>query len=130
MTEPEVEVTVTPAEPEPEPEVVVVNTGSEEGAVEDALAIVEHVEGDTDRWIENATEHAELAARIATLEMREAASAVAEVVEAIAEVEPESEPEPEPENEVEIDIEPVEEIEEHPARAWDEWDAFKEIHNE
>ena len=128
----EVEVTVTPGEPEPEtPDVVVVNAGDESGAVDDALALVEHVEEDVDKWVENGREHEQLSARIAVLETAQAVEAVEEVVEAVAEAAEEAaEVEPEPESEIEVDIEPVEEATEHPARAWDDWDAFKEIHNE
>jgi gas vesicle protein len=130
----EIEVTVTPAEPEP-----AVVVAPESGAVDDALALVEHVEEDVDKWVDNVKEHAALEARINDLQRdlwSRTATTVAPVEEAVKEAVEEiveeivEEAIEEPESEIEVDIEPVEEATEHPARAWDDWDAFKEIHNE
>ncbi len=132
MTDPEVsvKVNVEPVEETPAAE--------ETGAVEDALALVEHVEEDVDKWVANERDHNALELRIHDLEMRplypspmEVApveeiveEAVAEAVEEIAEeVAEESEPE------VEVDIPPVEEevVEKPGAKPWD---VFSEIHAE
>src|SRR5271157_2511100 len=128
--EPEVkvEVEVEPAaEPEPTAEVVVV---PETGAVDDAIALVEHVEGDTDKWVENAVEHERVNQRLAALESREWAQPTREEVVAIVEekVEEEIEPEPEPkdEAEIEIDVPAVEEVAEK--RHGASWDVFEDIH--
>ena len=124
--EPEVkvEVEVEPAaEPEPTAEVVVV---PETGAVDDAIALVEHVEGDTDKWVENAVEHERVNQRLAALESREWAQPTREEVVAIVEAEIEPEPEPEGEAEIEIDVPAVEEVAEKPHGA--SWDVFEDIH--
>jgi hypothetical protein len=140
MVEPEVEVTVN--EPEETPEVVLIAPPAETGAVDDALALVEHVEEDVDKWVDNGREHEAMLARIAALEAAQVVEAVEEVAEAAAEVaeaeaveevaeeivEAEAEGD---ESEVENDVPPVEEEPiEHPARAWDDWDYFKSAHAE
>ena len=83
MTEPEVNVEVVEA-PET-PEVVVVESG-DSGAVEDALALVEHVEEDVDKWVDNAKEHMSLEQRIQDLEMRPLYSPPMEAVESVEEI--------------------------------------------
>jgi hypothetical protein len=114
--EPEVKVEVeveTPDELEPTPIVV----ESDAGAVEDAIALVEHVEGDTSLWVDNGREHVELSARIAALESAQIAQAVAavepieEIVEDIVEevIEEKAEAEVEGEPEIEMDVPAVEE---------------------
>ena len=110
---PAVEINVeTPAEPEPTTVVV----APDSGAVDDALALVEHVEEDVDKWVENGREHEQLSARIAAVESAQIAQAVAavepieEIVEEIVEeVIEEKAEEAEGEPEIEMDVPAVEE---------------------
>jgi predicted class III extradiol MEMO1 family dioxygenase len=134
--EPEVKVEVeveTPDEPEPASVIV----APESGAVEDAIALVEHVEEDTPRWVENGREHEQLSARIAAVESAQIAQAVAavepieevvqEIVEEVIE-EKEDESEGEGEHEIEMDVPTVEE--EIEVKHGASWDVFEEWHNE
>jgi hypothetical protein len=114
--EPEVKVEVEVETPdEPEPATVVV--APESGAVDDAIALVEHVEGDTDLWVSNGREHEQLSARITAVESAQIAQAVAavepieEIVEDIVEevIEEKAEAEVEGEPEIEMDVPAVEE---------------------
>ena len=127
--DPEVKVEVeveTPDEPEPTPIVV----ESDAGAVEDAIALVEHVEGDTDLWVSNGREHEQLSARIAAVESAQIAQAVAavepieEIVEDIVEEVIEEKAEGEPE--IEMDVPAVEE--EIAVKKTPPWDVFSEFH--
>ena len=131
--EPEVKVEVeveTPDDSEPTPIVV----ESDTGAVEDAIALVEHVEGDTDLWVSNGREHEQLSARIAAVESAQIEQAVAavgpieEVVQEIVEevVEEKAEVEVEGEPEIEMDVPAVEE--EITVKTVPPWDVFSEIH--
>lgn len=106
---------------------------SDAGAVEDAIALVEHVEGDTSLWVDNGREHVELSARIAALESAQIAQAVAavepieEIVEEIVEeVIEEKAEEAEGEPEIEMDVPAVEE--EIAVKTTPPWDIFSEIH--
>ena len=124
----EVEVNLE-SDPEPTSEatpVVVVEDSGGEPAVESVVALVEHVEEDTPKWVDNAVEHERLSNRLAALEAAQVVEAAEEVAEAIAEVEAEAEAEPEAE--IEIDIPPVDEPEEMPGRS--KWDYFAEAHAE
>jgi len=132
MTEPEVEVEVK-VEPEgaAEPEVVVV--APEAGAVDDALALVEHVEEDVDKWVANESAHNAFTARIDELQ-RELWSratapepAVETVEEIVEEAVEEAIEEAATEGEIEVDIAPVE-PEPEPAKHGASWDVFEDIH--
>jgi hypothetical protein len=121
----------SPVDPEPTPIVV----APESGAVEDAIALVEHVEGDTDLWVSNGREHEQLSARIAAVESAQIAQTVAavepieEVVEEIVEEvieEKAEEAEGEGEPEIEMDVPAVEE--EIAVKTVPPWDIFSEIH--
>ena len=123
----------SPVDPEPTPIVV----ESDAGAVEDAIALVEHVEGDTDLWVSNGREHEQLSARIAAVELAQIAQAVAavepieEVVEEIVEEvieEKAEEAEGEGEPEIEMDVPALEE--EIAVKTTPPWDIFSEIHGE
>ena len=130
---PAVEIVVeAPDEVDPTPIVV----ESDTGAVEDAIALVEHVEGDTDLWVSNGREHEQLSARIAAVESAQIAQAVAavepieEVVEEIVEEvieEKAEEAEGEGEPEIEMDVPAVEE--EIAVKTTSPWDIFSEIHS-
>jgi hypothetical protein len=132
--EPEVKIEIEVETPdEPEPATVVV--ASESGAVDDALALVEHVEEDVDKWVLNGREHEQLSARIAAVESAQIAQAVAavepieEVVEEIVEEvieEAAEEAEGEGEPEIEMDVPAVEE--EIAVKTVPPWDIFSEIH--
>ena len=133
MSEPEVTVNVEVEAPEPDPEPV-----AEAPAVESVVALVEHVEEDTPKWVENAVEHERLSSRILALEMRPVVEAVQEipVIEEVIEeaveeaVEEAMEDEPgEAEGEVEVDIPPVEE-EVVPEAKGSPFDIFSDIHGE
>ena len=121
----------SPDDPEPTPIVV----ESDTGAVEDAIALVEHVEGDTDLWVSNGREHEQLSARIAAVESAQIAQAVAavepieEIVEEIVEevIEEKAEAEVEGEPEIEMDVPAVEE--EIKVKTTPPWDYFGEAHN-
>ena len=121
----------SPVDPEPTPIVV----ESDAGAVEDAIALVEHVEGDTDLWVSNGREHEQLSARIAAVESAQIVQAVAavepieEVVEDIIEekAEAEAEAEVEGEPEIEMDVPAVEE--EIAVKTVPPWNVFEEMHN-
>jgi hypothetical protein len=128
---PAVEIVVeAPDEVDPTPIVV----ESDAGAVEDAIALVEHVEGDTDLWVSNGREHEQLSARIAAVESAQIAQAVAavepieEIVEDIVEevIEEKAEAEVEGEPEIEMDVPAVEE--EIAVKKTPPWDIFSEIH--
>ena len=129
---PAVEIVVeAPDEVDPTPIVV----ESDSGAVEDAIALVEHVEGDTDLWVSNGREHEQLSARIAAVESAQIAQAVAavepieevvqEIVEEVIEEKAE-EAEGEGEPEIEMDVPAVEE--EIAVKTVPPWDIFSEIH--
>ena len=121
----------SPDDPEPTPIVV----ESDTGAVEDAIALVEHVEGDTDLWVSNGREHEQLSARIAAVESAQIAQAVAavepieevvaEIVEEVIEEKAEAEVEGEPE--IEMDVPAVEE--EIAVKTTPPWNVFQEMHN-
>ena len=121
----------SPVDPEPTPIVV----ESDAGAVEDAIALVEHVEGDTDLWVSNGREHEQLSARIAAVESAQIVQAVAavepieEVVEDIIEekAEAEAEAEVEGEPEIEMDVPAVEE--EIAVKTTSPFNIFEELHN-
>ena len=132
--EPEVKVEVeVEATNEPEPATVIV--APESGAVDDAIALVEHVEGDTDLWVSNGREHEQLSARIAAVESAQIVQAVAavepieEVVEDIIEekAEAEAEAEVEGEPEIEMDVPAVEE--EIAVKTTSPFNIFEELHN-
>ena len=129
---PAVEIVVeAPDEVDPTPIVV----ESDAGAVEDAIALVEHVEGDTDLWVSNGREHEQLSARITAVESAQIAQAVAavepieEVVEEIVEevIEEKAEAEVEGEPEIEMDVPAVEE--EIAVKTVPPWNVFEEMHN-
>ena len=121
----------SPVDPEPTPIVV----ESDAGAVEDAIALVEHVEGDTDLWVSNGREHEQLSARIAAVESAQIAQAVAavepieEIVEEIVEevIEEKAEADAEGEPEIEMDVPAVEE--EIAVKTVPPWNVFEEMHN-
>ena len=123
----------SPVDPEPTPIVV----APESGAVEDAIALVEHVEGDTDLWVSNGREHEQLSARIAAVESAQIAQAVAavepieeiveEIVEEVIEEKAEAEAEVEGEPEIEMDVPAVEE--EIAVKTTPPWNVFEEMHN-
>jgi hypothetical protein len=128
---PAVEIVVeAPDEVDPTPIVV----ESDSGAVEDAIALVEHVEEDTPRWVSNGREHEQLSARITAVESAQIAQAVAavepieEIVEDIVEevIEEKAEAEVEGEPEIEMDVPAVEE--EIAVKKTPPWDLFSEIH--
>jgi hypothetical protein len=106
----------------------------ESGALDDALALVEHVEEDVDKWIDNGREHEQLSARITAVESAQIAQAVAavepieevvgEIVEEVIEEKAEAEVEGEPE--IEMDVPAVEE--EIAVKTTPPWDIFSEIH--
>ena len=128
--EPEVKVEVEVETPdEPEPATVVV--APESGAVDDAIALVEHVEGDTDHWVENAVEHERIWESIRRLEVPavvvdpEPVETIEEIVEEIIEEKAE-EAEAEGEPEIEMDVPAVEE--EIAVKTVPPWDIFSEIH--
>ena len=120
-----------PDEVDPTPIVV----ESDAGAVEDAIALVEHVEGDTDLWVSNGREHEQLSARITAVESAQIVQAVAavepieEVVEEIVEevIEEKAEAEVEGEPEIEMDVPAVEE--EIAVKTVPPWNVFEEMHN-
>ena len=129
---PAVEIVVeAPDEVDPTPIVV----ESDAGAVEDAIALVEHVEGDTDLWVSNGREHEQLSARIAAVESAQIVQAVAavepieEVVEEIVEevIEEKAEAEVEGEPEIEMDVPAVEE--EIAVKTTSPFNIFEELHN-
>jgi hypothetical protein len=128
--EPEVKVEVEVETPdETEPATVVV--APESGAVDDAIALVEHVEGDTDHWVENAVEHERIWESIRRLEVPavavdpEPVETIEEIVEEIIEEKAE-EAEAEGEPEIEMDVPAVEE--EIAVKTVPPWDIFSEIH--
>jgi hypothetical protein len=120
----------SPVDPEPTPVIV----APESGAVDDALALVEHVEEDVDKWVDNGREHEQLSARIAAVESAQIAQTVAavepieEVVEEIVEdvIEEKAKAEVEGEPEIEMDVPAVEE--EIAVKTVPPWDIFSEIH--
>ena len=133
MSEPEVTVNVEVEAPEPDPEPV-----AEAPAVESVVALVEHVEEDTPKWVENAVEHERLKQRIDEVERIMWSNAAKEnpvsepVIEEVVEeaVEEAVEDETgEAEGEVEVDIPPVEE-EVVPEAKGSPFDIFSEIHGE
>ena len=115
----------SPVDPEPTPIVV----ESDTGAVEDAIALVEHVEGDTDLWVSNGREHEQLSARIAAVESAQIAQAVAAVklIEEVVEETVEEVIEEKAEAEIEMDVPAVEE--EIAVKTNPPWDYFGEAHN-
>ena len=133
MSEPEVNVEVNVEAPEEVDE-----PASETPAVESVVALVEHVEEDTPKWVDNAVEHERLWNAIHNIETREVVAAVQEipvsepVIEEIVEEAVEEALEDEEgsgEGEVEIDIPPVEE-EVVPEAKGSPFNIFSEIHNE
>ena len=132
--EPEVKVEVEVETPDdPEPATVIV--APESGAVDDAIALVEHVEGDTDHWVENAVEHERIWESIRRLEVPavvvdpEPLKPIEEIVEEIVEevIEEKAEAEVEGEPEIEMDVPAVEE--EIAVKTNPPWDYFGEAHN-
>ena len=128
--EPEAAVEIVVESPvDPEPATVVV--APESGAVDDAIALVEHVEGDTDHWVENAVEHERIWESIRRLETPavvvdpEPVETIEEIVEEIIEEKAE-EAETEGEPEIEMDVPAVEE--EIEVKTTPPWDIFSEIH--
>jgi hypothetical protein len=126
---PAVEIVVeTPDEPETTPVIV----APESGAIDDAIALVEHVEGDTDHWVENAVEHERIWESIRRLEVPavvvdpEPVETIEEIVEEIIEEKAE-EAEAEGEPEIEMDVPAVEE--EIAVKTVPPWDIFSELHN-
>lgn len=135
MTEPEVTVNVEVEAPPAEAEPL-----AEAPAVESVVALVEHVEEDTPKWIDNAVEHERIWNAIHRLENRENVPVVdiapepvieAVVEEAVEEAIEEAmeDEEGSGEGEVEIDIPPVQE-EVVPEAKGSPFNIFEDLHNE
>jgi hypothetical protein len=128
--EPEAAVEIVVESPD-EPDTTPIIVAPESGAVEDAIALVEHVEGDTDHWVENAVEHERIWESIRRLETPavvvdpEPVESIEEIVEEIIEEKAE-EAEAEGEPEIEMDVPAVEE--EIAVKTVPPWDIFRSIH--